>query len=73
MLMPKKIVSFKLIITYKIFPTNKIGGIKNGDKLIEKYIKLKTKKVLRSKKLSKSKNLSNLVTKKDIWYLIAYN
>ena len=62
-----------MFITNKMLATNKVGGVKGGDKLIEKCRKLlKTVKLSKSqksaklkKKLSKSGNLSNFNPKKN--------
>ena len=37
-----------------MFTANKINSIKNGNKLIKKFIKLKTKKLFKFQKISKS-------------------
>ena len=38
---------------FKIFITNKVISIKDNNKLIEKFIKLKTRKLFKLRKLSK--------------------
>ena len=43
-----------MLITNKVLTINKVGGIESGDELIEKSIKLKTRKLLKSQKLFKS-------------------
>ena len=48
----KTSVSSNILISNKIFVVNEIGSIEGGDKLIEKY-----RKLLKTKKLSKFKNL----------------
>ena len=66
----------KMFDTNKILTTNKISGIKNSNKSIEKFVKPKSKKLFKlkkllkfqnlaksKKKLSKSENLSNFDTK----------
>ena len=40
----------KIIILFKILIANKVYGIKNDNKLIEKSIELKTKKLSKSQK-----------------------
>ena len=56
-----------------MFITNKIGGIKDNNKSIEKFIKPKIRKLFKSqkliklkKKLLKNKNLSNFKIKENI-------
>ena len=49
-----------MFITHEMLAINKVGGIKDGDKLIEKYRKLlKIRKLSKSLKLSKSGNWKN--------------
>ena len=42
-----------MFIVNKIFAANKASGVEDGNKLIEKFIKLKTRKLSKSRKLSK--------------------
>ena len=44
------LVANKILTANEIFATNEIDGIKSGDKLIEKYVKSKTRKLSKSKK-----------------------
>ena len=49
-----------MLVTDKIFATNEINGIEDGDKLIKNYEKLsKTRKSLKNLKLFKLENLKN--------------
>ena len=57
-----------MLTANKVFIANKVDGIKNSNKLIEKFVKLKIRKLfkskkLKSKKLSKSQNLAKLEKK----------
>ena len=50
MLMLKTTISSYMLIANEVLATNEVGGIKGGDKLIEKYRKLsKTRKLSVSK------------------------
>ena len=57
MSMLKTTMSSHIFITNKLLVTNKVGGIKgdSNNKLIEKFIKPKIKKLSKSQKLSKSR------------------
>ena len=48
----------KTIILFQIFAVNEVNDIKDNNKIIEKFIKSKTRKFLKSQKLSKFQNLS---------------
>ena len=64
-----------MFANYKVFTINEVGDIESYNKLIEKFVKPKTRKLSQSqnpktkklakpKKLSKSRNLLNFVVKK---------
>ena len=55
MSMLKTTILLQVFVADKVLAANKVGGVKSGDKLIEKCEKLlKTGKLSKSQKLSKS-------------------
>ena len=46
-----------MLIANEFFAANKIGGIEGGNKLIEKFVELKCKKLLNSRKTLKFQKL----------------
>ena len=55
--MLKTIILSQVFIANKMFIANKIGSVENSDELIEKFVKLKIKKLFKLKNL-KDKTLS---------------
>ena len=58
--MLKIIILLQIFNNNKIFTINKIENIESGNKLIEKLIRLKTRKLSKLRKLSKSQKLAKL-------------
>ena len=63
--MLKTIVSLQMLAANKVLVANKDGIGESGVKLIKKFVELKTRKLSKSQKLSKSKNSPNFNTKKN--------
>ena len=52
--MLKTTVTLQVLVTNDALAANKVNGIEGGDKLIEKFVELKTEKLLKSEKLLKN-------------------
>ena len=68
-------VSLKTFVANKMFAANKVSSNEDGDKLIEKFVKKKTRKLFKSKKISdaKAKFQSSLLSTKMILRCLMQN
>ena len=54
-----------MLVTNNIFAANNVNSIEGGNKLIEKFVKPKTRKLFKNRKVSKFKKLSKLQKSKS--------